>query len=282
MIVSSAGPYTAHLIGERLRRDASAHRWVADYRDLWTGNPIYPGLPFVRSLERHLERRVLRSADLVTTVSPDLAEWFASTPARRVEVVYNGFIRENRPRDCGLRLDPPDSVHLVHTGTIYPSVQNPLPLCRAMRLLADRGVETRLHIAGIRLTPWILAAREAGVENQLVVRGVVSHEEAIEMQSRADILVTLGFAPAAAGSIPGKLYEYLLADAPILLIGGQAGSAAGQLLEHVGGGCSVADDPSVIAARIESRPCVARRPDILAGYDRDRQARQLLDVIRTL
>ena len=45
LVISTHGPYACHAIAYWLRRTERAGRWVADFRDLWVGNHIYPGLP---------------------------------------------------------------------------------------------------------------------------------------------------------------------------------------------------------------------------------------------
>src|SRR5262245_43547798 len=91
VVVSSAGPYTAHLVALAIKRESRAARWVAEYRDLWVGNPLHRGLfPFTLR-ERRLERQCLQWADLLVTVSEPLARALGAKARLPVEVIYNGF-----------------------------------------------------------------------------------------------------------------------------------------------------------------------------------------------
>ena len=67
VVFSSAGPYTAHLVAMALKQRRRAMSWVAEYRDLWVGNPLHRGLFPFTVRERWLERRCLRQAMYFST-----------------------------------------------------------------------------------------------------------------------------------------------------------------------------------------------------------------------
>ena len=65
-VLTSGPPHSAHLVGLALKRARPALRWVADFRDPWTGINYYDELPMTaaaRALDRQMERLVLRHAE---------------------------------------------------------------------------------------------------------------------------------------------------------------------------------------------------------------------------
>ena len=66
-IVTTSPPISAHLIGRKAKQMFEAP-WIADLRDLWSQN-LAQGNDLVRLLERPVERRTLRDADALVSVS---------------------------------------------------------------------------------------------------------------------------------------------------------------------------------------------------------------------
>jgi hypothetical protein len=66
-IVTTSPPISAHLIGRKAKQMFNAP-WIADLRDLWSQN-LAQGNDLVRLLERPVERRTLRDADALVSVS---------------------------------------------------------------------------------------------------------------------------------------------------------------------------------------------------------------------
>src|SRR5436190_19613682 len=136
-VVSSSGPYTAHLVAMDLRRSGLARRWGADFRDLWTGNHFHCGLLPFTLRERMLESQCLRTADIITTVSDGLATSLRRRTRTPIEIIYNGFNDDAADGATPCQSIFPDDgcLRIVYTGTLYPNGQDPLPLLRAMKSL---------------------------------------------------------------------------------------------------------------------------------------------------
>jgi len=224
LVVSSAGPYSVHYVAYKLRRCGLADKWIADWRDLWTDNHIYPGLPFFRSAEAFLERRWCASADVITTVSEPLAELLRGKYGSKVRVVYNGFDQDEYEDLPSGRFFPDDNMfRIVYTGSIYEEKQNPLPLFEAIARIYTHnpGIVSSLRVlfVGHNANATSLAER-MGVGGFVEYRGFVARPVALQMQRDADCLLFLDFDPSQfRGVLTGKIFEYLVAGPPIISIG---------------------------------------------------------------
>ncbi|MCL4222137.1 MAG: glycosyltransferase [Phycisphaerales bacterium] len=284
VVLSSSGPYTAHLVGLGLR--SCAGRWIADFRDLWTDNHSFPGLyPFVVR-ERLLERRVLAAADLVTTVSQPLAGQLRRAGARQVEVIYNGhFEREIEPVP-GEPVFPADgTTRIVYTGSLYPRQQDCGLIFAALASLGERAACFRVVVAGSGQPHWQAVAGQHGVAHLLEHRGPVMRPMALAMQRDADALLAVEFAGTSDGVLSGKIFEYLACDAPIIVTGPRG--CVGDLVEQAGRGVAAESAERVreaLEALLESRSPVRgeRRDDLIASFTREAQAARLCRLAESL
>jgi hypothetical protein len=293
VVVSSSGPYTAHLVAMAVRQSGGARQWAADFRDLWTDNHARPGLFPFTIRERLLEDQVLRSAGLVTTVSAGLARTLRSKTAAPVEIVYNGFDEALNLGKSDDRIFPRDDVHrLVYTGTWYPKGQRVEPLFEAWARLKDAAPEVamsiRLVVAGRDTPAWHRIARGCGLGDQLDAFGEVSQDDALRMQRDADALLLVDWFRAADGVLTGKVFEYLQHTAPILVIAGEPDSPVGTLVERAGRGRHYGQDIDAIAgalrALVTSPATLRRDPDVtfIATLDRTHQAERMLTALERL
>jgi len=204
-----------------------------DFRDLWTENHTVTGVPGVRVLERIIEKNIIRSAQIVTSVSEHLCEKFRENFLKKAHLVYNApasaFVGSNRSISCS-------GITICYAGTIYPGWRDPSTLFERIRNLVNSNV---LSSKSLQLT---FASRHAGNFFALVdefdvlefvdYRGAISREESIALQQQADILLLLeSNAPEARGVLTGKVFEYLMTDKPILLVGPGPDSELYQLLQ---------------------------------------------------
>lgn len=257
LVLSSSPPVSAHLAALRVARRAGVP-WVADFRDLWTANPAYTAPAWRRALDRRLEDRLLAAADGVVTVSGHLAAALAMRTRAGVPVlsIPNGY-DEADFTGAMARVREPGHFNLVHTGTFYGH-QSPQSLLRGVEHLFERDPAARGRLrlrfvgnVGSRFEP-MLAAFEGRWPGVLERTGYVAHQLAIgEMLAADALLLVIGGAPdAAAGVMTGKLFEYLRAGRPVLLLGAADGEAA-TLLRDAGAGEAIDhDDPAQVAATL--------------------------------
>jgi glycosyltransferase involved in cell wall biosynthesis len=94
-IISTGPPHSMHLIAQKVK-EKTGIPWIADFRDPWTFIDFFYLLPLSqKSLKKHekLERKVLSTADIRVTVSPNWKKEFEKRYQKPFEVIYNGFDR---------------------------------------------------------------------------------------------------------------------------------------------------------------------------------------------
>jgi glycosyltransferase involved in cell wall biosynthesis len=229
--VITSSPYeSTHLIGLSARRRGPA--WIADFRDGWCLESHRSPFPTAlqRAIDRHLEARVARGADLLMTATRGIAEDFASRLSVDAAYVPNGYdpLRYDNLPEAPLADLPDDAIVLAHTGKLAGlRGRDPRPLFAAMRQLSaadpSLGSRMRLVLAGRMDSEDTRIVAESGLGGQVIALGQCSHAESIALQRRADVLVLL--TSIGKDVVTGKLCEYLSANRPILVLGEDTGAA---------------------------------------------------------
>ncbi|CRX38771.1 glycosyltransferase [Estrella lausannensis] len=226
VVLSSCGPYATHLIAWRLKRAGAARFWVADYRDTWSDNYIYPGVFPFSKVEQVLERKMLLDADLITTISDPFADALGKKHGKEKTItVENGFDGTDLASLPAGPFFPQDGkLRIVHTGSIYMGKRDPTPLLRAIRLVADENpaLLERLEVLfyGQRNADLALKIEQFGVDRWVRLAGFISRTESLVAQRDADFLLFLPWSDASVeGVLTGKLFEYLYSKTPIISAG---------------------------------------------------------------
>jgi glycosyltransferase involved in cell wall biosynthesis len=235
IIFASAPPNTGLIVASRLAR---AHNvpWIADFRDLWVDNPYYSEPGWRKPIDAILERRILRGAAGLVTVSPIWAQQLRRRHGKDVTVAYNGYAEEDFP-PIAQQTDPSASLTIRYMGSIYRGFRDPSALFSAIALLPDH-LRTRINVEFFSdATDAVLGAAAAhGVESAVTVKPRVPYRHALALQMEADVLLLLQSSdPRDEGNLPAKLFEYLYARRPILFIGYERGIAARLVIQRSAG-----------------------------------------------
>jgi glycosyltransferase involved in cell wall biosynthesis len=254
IVYSSSPPVSVHRAAMRIARHAGVP-WVADYRDLWTGNPAYAAPSWRRPIDHRWERRLLASADGIVTVTEAFASELSALAGSRVPtiVIPNGYDEADFAGLVPVTLDP-GVFRIVHTGTFYGQ-RSPEPLLLGVQRVLQRDAELRARLRvrlvgsiGSRFDPLLdwFSRQFPGV---LERTGYVNHSRALaEMLGASALLLVVDYQDEV--SLPGKVFEYLRAGRPILLIGPPKGESAKLIRECKAGEVVDAGDHHQIAATI--------------------------------
>lgn len=252
VVVSVASPWTSHLVGRALARRYGLP-WVAEYQDPWTDSRSRGRIWPLSVLERALEDHVTRDAHAIIVVSEAWAERMRRRfPGMPVYVIPCGF----DPAEYASVPDPPPlPLTLVYTGRLYDR-QHPKPLFAAVRALLDRGeigpADLHVRFFGRYLDVARQALQDLSLDRALVeVSDPVAHLEAVSQQQRAHVLLLFLGDDDDVGWRPAKLYEYLGARRPILVIGGTVEHEAARIVRDCRAGVALFD-PEAIAAQLRS------------------------------
>ena len=228
-IVTTGPPHSMHLIGRELKR-ALGVKWIADFRDPWTGIDFYQQLKlssWADGRHRRMERSVLKEADRVIAVSWSGAKELQAIAGRDVDVITNGFDPSDVPTPAAV-VD--DVFSLVHVGSMSATRDCPglwkalAELCTKDAAFASRF---KLRFVGPVDRSVLDSLQTAGLEGHVERIGRVSHHEAmVEMQRARALLLSINDVPGSAGILTTKLFEYLSVGRPILAMGPHDGDVA--------------------------------------------------------
>lgn len=251
IVVTTGGPYTVHKVGYDIKASSPETKWILDWRDLWTDNHIFKGLPLIRWYENYLERKFHDSADLISTVSDPLARVIQRKTNTKTVTIYNGIDEEDFLSLDPQRFFPADSIlRIVYAGTIYKDLRDPTPLFQAIAELKDLNLvgpeHLQIYFAGNKSNVSELAD-DFGLNKFFTHLGLVSREESLRMQRDADILLFLETEiPGVDGILTGKLFEYLHLRKFVLGIGITQKSETGRLIEKYSPGVACGNSVELI------------------------------------
>ncbi len=239
LVLTTSPPPSAHVAGRKIKRTTGLP-WVADLRDLWSDDRFSTAPGWRRAIDRRFEQQTLADADALVTVSGPLASELKEIhPGVPAHTVLNGFdpdlVNPGEPL--------PDVLTLTHTGTYHQGRRDPSLLFEAAGNLVRRGALPRDRFR-IRLfvkhEPWLVAmAEKHGVTDLLELVPWGSFEDAIRAQRQSHILLLLHWGGLReAGVVTAKVFEYLAARRPILVLGGGPGTLR-DLLDDTRGGLQV-------------------------------------------
>lgn len=269
-IFSTSPCITGHLIAMILAGRFGLP-WIAEFRDAWTTSELYSRPAWRAWIERRIERRIMKRAARVVTVSADDVERFhRAYPewAHKVNLVRNGY---DEVDFAGLPRDVPERFTLVHAGSFYGGGRNPDPLFRAMAALRRDGVLTperfELRLIGLPEAAVRTAAEERGVADLVRFTGHVPYRHALAEMTRASAVLLVTHAELS--SLPVKFYDYLGARRPMLVLTQPQFELAGMVNELGVGTQLGVDDVAGVEAwlrgRLTEHAAGRPEPDLAGG-----------------
>lgn len=236
VVITTGPPHSLHLIGLQLKKETNI-KWIADFRDPWTTIHYHKSLRLNKASERkhkQMESEVLQTADVIVVTSPTTKKEFEAITDKPIEVITNGY---DTSEEIKVELDKEFSIS--HIGSLL-SGRNPEVL---WEVLEDSSKENptfksdlKLKFAGAVSDEVKLSLAKFQLLDQTEFLGYVSHSEALKLQHQSQLLLLVEIdRPETRAIIPGKLFEYLAAQRPILALGPKGSDIEGILSDTKAG-----------------------------------------------
>lgn len=219
-IVTSGPPHSLHLIGLELKKELGV-KWFADFRDPWTTIGYHKALKlssYAEKKHKDLEKEVLNSADTIIVTSKTTKAEFQAITSKPIEVITNGYDVEKVTKQT---LD--EKFTLAHIGS-FLSDRNPKILWQAIQELTKENMDFKndfqLKLLGATSQEVLDTINEFQLGDFVLNLGYVSHQEAVEHQRKSQVLLLIEINSEDTKSIiPGKVFEYIVSERPIVAIG---------------------------------------------------------------
>jgi glycosyltransferase involved in cell wall biosynthesis len=198
-------------------------KWIADFRDPWTTIGYHKDLKLTKSsIQKHelLEQNVLQSADQIIVTSTVTKQEFAFKTQQPITVITNGYDTYAIERP-----EKDQRFTIAHIGSLL-SERNPTQLWDALReLIAENEAfktAFQLNLIGVVSDDVLQTLSHCQLDDYVNVVGYVNHEEAMQFQMQSQVLLLIEIdSQVSKAIIPGKLFEYMVSNTPILAIGPQ-------------------------------------------------------------
>ncbi len=219
-IITTGPPHSLHLIGMHLKEQLDI-KWLADFRDPWTTIGYHKQLKLTKSSEKkhqELERKVLETADCIIVTSENTKKEFTAKTNQQIVVITNGYDVHNTPQT-----HKDKKFTVSHIGSLL-SERNPKNLWIVLsELMKENEVFEslfQLKLTGVVSEVVLNQIYSSGLKNHVHIVGYVNHTEALMQQKQSQLLLLAEIdSEDTKGIIPGKLFEYMVSETPILAIG---------------------------------------------------------------
>jgi glycosyltransferase involved in cell wall biosynthesis len=199
-------------------------KWLADFRDPWTSIGYHKQLKLTtRSQQNHkkLESEVLNTADKVIVTSFTTKKEFESITNKPIEVITNGYDKH----DIG-HVDLDIKFTMSHIGSLL-SKRNPEVLWQVLKDLVQEhhgfSNNFQLNLVGTVSDEVLESIAYNNLSDYINNVGYLSHKESVTIQKKSQILLLIEIdSDETKGIIPGKLFEYMASNRPIIAIGPNA------------------------------------------------------------
>lgn len=229
---------TAHLIGLSLHR-LTGIPWVSDFRD-----PMvqigYPPHPLTYKTYQWVEQKAIAHCARAVFTTPgtrrDYETRFPKVSSSRLCLIENGYDEEDFiqvDRVVAKEVSKNEPFQLLHSGIVYSSERDPIPLFTALSELLQEGIISannfRLTLRATCNDAYLIQLiAQYHIDAIVSLEPPVAYQEALSEMLAADGLLILQ-ASNCNNQIPAKLYEYLRANRPILALTDPNGDTAAAL-----------------------------------------------------
>jgi glycosyltransferase involved in cell wall biosynthesis len=222
-MIASAKPFDIFKFAYLLNKEFNIS-WIADYRDPW--NTQHEDLKKASLAERfgfnqpYLERKWIKSASIVMTVSNTLLNQICAFNSKNGEVIMNGFMEEDYPFIQKETRQITKELIFTHIGSL-PSIVKVDVFINGIKRLIDKfsdQLSIKVEYIGVCYIPAtaeMIKKQIKGYESHFILTERITRNEVMEKQHRTDIFYMAGH--EYKGYPSSKIYEYVGSGKPVVL-----------------------------------------------------------------
>ena len=219
-IITTGPPHSLHLIGLQLKERLGV-KWVADFRDPWTTIGYHKQLRLTnasKAKHKALEKQVLTTADQIIVTSFTTKKEFQQLTKQPIEVITNGYDKESVDK-----FEMDSKFTMSHIGSLL-SKRNPEVLWKVLSEFISENdqfsKDFQLNFIGFISDSVLHSLKTSNLSSYVNNVGYVSHKEAITYQKKSQIVLLIEInSEETKCIIPGKLFEYMASNRPIIALG---------------------------------------------------------------
>lgn len=235
-IYSTSYPYSDHLLARDIKRRFPNIPWVADFRDEWSMNPYIIDKNYSQrrmQKEKVMEESVAKECDYFIANTRIMHENFLNMYPflkNKSTIITNGF-----DEDDFWHIDKTykrqDRFRIVHPGVIYGNRKVDKILKATKELIDEKVIDIKdiefKFIGQIKKEAILEEGKRFGLDKVMTCPGYMSHKDTITELNRAEVLLLILREGEGGKNIaPGKIYEYINSNRPILALAPKDGVAA--------------------------------------------------------
>lgn len=221
-ILTDGPPHTNTVIGMQLSQKLQLP-FLADFQDPWTQVDYYKMMKIGKLADKKhhkLEQAVFKTANKITIASPTWAKELESIGAKDVDVIYYGYDEDDFKE---VKKTSHNTFSILHAG-ILGEDRNSDIFFKVLKDIFQKSPHlkenVKLNFAGII----DISVKQSIEKNNLLSNfnnlGNLPRKDVLNLMINANLLLLpVNKADNAKGRLPGKLYEYLRAQVPILAFG---------------------------------------------------------------
>jgi len=221
LIYTTCPPHSLHKIGYKLSKKFKIP-WITDFRDVWTFTPLKKWGPWEYYLERKMEKNVINNAHgVIATTQPSLEylqKRYSGPKPNKFSIITNGFDPDDFLKKSEYQKS--DILKISFFGGIAkPHVESFQLLLKIIyelvrkNKIAKNSIQLKVYSS---INPNIF--KTPGQKYDIPYSGFISHDQALLEYQKSDILLLILDDRFATNSYPGKMFEYLAAQRPILAL----------------------------------------------------------------
>ena len=218
-IITTGPPHSMHLIGLGVKKTYPELKWMSDFRDPWSDMDYLDDFKMGNRAKRKLiemEKKVVEYSDKITITSPSIVKTLLGDGSKdKATLIQNGWDRLDF-QDVKSPSNNSKVFKIGHFGSLYGS-RNVPGLWRALKkwnlienlkieiyLVGSVGEEIKMELKDHQHVKFISS---------------LSHKQAvIEMIGCDALLLVQNATDASRKCTPGKVFEYIACERPLLSI----------------------------------------------------------------